>query len=214
MMPETITITVDGETIETTEGTSVLTAALQAGICIPNLCFLPETPATGACRVCLVEVERNGRTKMTASCTLDAKDGMIIHAHSENVVRARRNIVELLLAEVPDSEVIQTLAERLEIDEVRFPEREGDCILCGRCVAACAVIAGTGTKGFVGRGTERHIALPFYNDKYCQKCDECNDRCPLDIASVSKRGKPGGVCGSELSNNDECPEICEDCVLG
>ncbi len=61
-MAETITITVDGETVETTAGTSVLEAALNAGICIPNLCFLPETTPTGACRVCLVEVERHGRT--------------------------------------------------------------------------------------------------------------------------------------------------------
>ncbi len=150
---------------------------------------------------------------MTASCTLEAKEGMVIHAHSDNVIRARRNVVELLLAEVPDSPVIQALAERLEVDEVRYPEHEADCILCGRCVAACASIAGTGTKGFIGRGNNRHIGLPFYDDKHCQKCDECKDRCPMDIAPVSKRGRPGGVCGSELSKNDGIPEICEDCPL-
>jgi len=212
-MSETITLTIDGETIETTAGTSVLTAALQAGICIPNLCYLPGAKPVGACRVCLVEVESHGRTKMTASCTLLAKEGMVIHAHSEDVLRARRNIVELLLAEVPDSEVIQHLAERLEVDEIRYPPREEDCILCGRCVTACAEIAQTGAKGFIGRGNGRHIGLPFYQDVYCQKCDECNERCPLEIDPVSKRGKPGGVCGSELSKNGEIPEICEDCML-
>ena len=212
-MAETMTLTIDGETVETTEGTSVLAAALEAGICIPNLCLLPGAEPIGACRVCLVEVERNGRTKMTASCTLDAKEGMVIHAHSDNVLRARRNMVELLLAEVPESPVIQTLAERLEVDEVRYTEREEDCILCGRCVAACAFVAGAGTKGFIGRGHQRHIGLPFYNEKYCQKCDECHERCPLEIEPVSKRGKPGGVCGSELSKNDEIPEICADCLL-
>ena len=212
-MSEMVTITVDGRDVETAEGKSVLAAALEAGICIPNLCDLPETPPTGACRVCLVEIERHGRTKMTASCTLEAKQGMVIHAHSDNVLRARHNVVELLLAEVPESPVLQALAERLGVDEVRYPEREEDCILCGRCVAACATIAGTGAKGFIGRGNKRHIGLPLYDEKYCQKCDECNDRCPLDIAPVSKRGKPGGVCGSELSKNDEIPELCEDCPL-
>jgi bidirectional [NiFe] hydrogenase diaphorase subunit len=212
-MCETVTITIDGETVETTEGASVLAAALEAGICIPNLCYLPETPPTGACRVCLVEIEKNGRTKMTASCTLEAKEGMVIHAHSENVTRARRNIVELLLAEASESPVIQALAERLEVDEVRYPEHEEDCVLCGRCVAACASIAKTGAKGFLGRGSKRQIGLPLHDDKYCQKCDECKDRCPIDIAPVSKRGKPGGVCGSELSVNDEIPEMCEDCPL-
>ena len=213
-MAETVTITVDDEEIETTEGASVLAAALEAGICIPNLCYLPETSPTGACRVCVVEVERHGRTKMTAACTLEASDGMVIHAHSENVLRARRNVVEILLAEVPDSDVLQNLAERLEVDEVRYPEREGECVMCGRCVAACADVAGTGAKGFIGRGRERHIGLPFYNEKYCQKCDECNERCPLEIDPVSKRGKPGGVCGSVLSKNEEIPEVCEDCPLG
>ena len=213
-MAEMVTITIDDETIEASTEKSVLDAALEAGICIPNLCYLPETPATGACRVCLVEVERNGRTKMTASCTLEPQEGMVIHAHSDNVLRVRRNMVELLLAEVPESDVLQTLAERLEVDDVRYPERDEDCILCGRCVAACAVVAGTGAKGFIGRGNRRHIGLPLYDEKYCQKCDECNERCPLDIAPVSKRGKPGGVCGSELSKNDEIPEICEDCILG
>ena len=212
-MSETVTITIDDETVETTAGTSVLAAALEAGICIPNLCYMPETPPTGACRICLVEVERNGRTTMTASRTPEDQEGMSVTATSENVLRARRNIIELLLAEVPDSEVLQTLAERLEVDEVRYPEREEDCILCGRCVAACAFVAGTGAKGAIGRGKDRHIGLPFYQDKYCQKCDECNERCPLEIARVSKIGKPGGVCGSELSKNDEMPEICEDGVL-
>jgi len=213
-MPETVTITVDGEAIETEEGTSVLQAALQAGICIPNLCFLPDAKPTGACRVCLVEVEKNGRTKMTASCTLEAKDGMVIHAHSEDVLRARRNVVELLLAENTESDVLQSLAERLEIGEVRYPERDKDCILCGRCVVACQEIAAEGNKGFIGRGVHRHIGLAFYKDEYCAHCYECRKRCPLEVAPSSKnRRDVCGVCGSELSINDEIPEPCEDCVL-
>ena len=212
-MAGVVTLTIDGQQVETPQGSTVLEAALQAGICIPNLCYLPGLPPTGACRLCLVEVEKNGRRKMTASCTLEAKEGMVIHAHSEDVLRARRNIIELLLAEAPESAVLQTLAERLEVFEVRYPERDADCILCGRCVAACAEISKTGAKGFIGRGDERHIGLPFYQEKYCQKCDECNDRCPLEISTQSRRGDPCGVCGSELSTNDEIPEICEDCEL-
>ncbi len=212
-MSEMVTITVDDETVETPEGTSVLAAALEAGICIPNLCYLPETTPTGACRVCLVEVERHGQTKMMASCTLDAEEGMVIHAHSDNVTRARRNIVELLLAEAPESAVLQALAERIEMDEVRYPERDKDCVLCGRCVTACAEIAAEGALGFIGRGADRHTGLPFYNEEYCSQCNECKDRCPVDITPQSSTGDPCGVCGSELSNNDEIPEVCEDCPL-
>lgn len=212
-MPKTVTLTIDGQTVEVPEGTNVLSAVLDAGICIPNLCYIPETKPTGSCRVCLVELELNGRTQMTSACTLEATEGMVIHAHSKDVLRVRRNIVELLLAEASESPVLQALAERFELDGVRYPERERDCILCGRCVAACADIAGTGAKGLIGRGLGRHVGLPFYNQKFCQQCGECDDRCPLDIAPVSQRGKPGGVCGSELSKNDSIPEICQECVL-
>ncbi len=212
-MSESITITIDGEMVEAEEGTNVLQAALQAGICIPNLCFLPDLTSIGACRVCIVELEQHGRTKMTASCTLAAKDGMVVTTNSEAVKRARRNIVELLLAEAPESETLQTLADRLEVEEVRYEERDAECVLCGRCVTACAEIAGEGTKGFIGRGIGRHIGLPFYKDEYCKKCFECQDRCPLEIPAHSRRG-PCGVCGSELSKNEELiPEICESCVL-
>jgi len=213
-MAESVTITVDGQAIETPEGSNVLDAALRAGICIPNLCYLPDGKPTGACRVCVVELESHGRTKMTAACTLEAKAGMVIHAHSENVLRARRNIVELLLGEAPESEVLQTLGERLGIEEVRYPSHDKDCILCGRCVAACAYIAKTGSKGLIGRGTQRHVGLPFYKQEYCQRCHECEERCPLAIPPSARRGEACGVCGSELSKNDDIPEICEDCVLG
>lgn len=213
-MAEPVTIIVDDVAIETIEGANVLEVALAAGICIPNLCHLPEVTPSGACRVCIVEVERNGRTKMTAACTLEARDGMIVRAHSEDVARARRNIVELLLAEAPESPVLQALAERLAVHEVRFPERDRDCILCGRCVAACAEIAKEGALGMIGRGVHRHKGLPFYKEEYCSQCNECHDRCPLEIAPAGRTGERCGVCGSELSVNEFIPEICEDCVLG
>jgi NADH dehydrogenase/NADH:ubiquinone oxidoreductase subunit G len=208
-----VTLTIDEQTVEAPEGTSVLTAALDAGICIPNLCVLPATKPTGACRICLVEVEKSGRTKMTAACSLEVKEGMVIHAHSEDVMRARRNVLELLLADAPQSAVLQTLADRLEVDEVRYPERDLDCVLCGRCVVACAEIAETGSKGFIGCGKARHIGLPFYKEEYCDQCYECTDRCVIELSVAGRRGDPCGVCGSELSKNEEIPEICEECVL-
>lgn len=208
-----VSLTIDDQLVETEEGTKVLRAALDAGVCIPNLCSMPEVTPSGVCRVCIVEVERNGRTKMTASCTLEAREGMVIHAHSDDVIRVRRNVVELLLAEASDSEVLQTLAERLEVGEPRFPDREGECVLCGRCVAACAEIAKEGTLGFIGRGVGRHTGLPFYKEEFCTQCNECKDRCPIEIPPDGRSGEACGVCGSELSNNEEIPEICEECEL-
>jgi NADH dehydrogenase/NADH:ubiquinone oxidoreductase subunit G len=212
-MCEEVTLTIDGETVEVAADKSVLEAALLADVCIPNLCFLPDAHANGACRVCLVEVERHGRRKMTASCTLEVREGMIIHTDTDDVKRARRNIVELLLAEAPESEVLQHLAERLEVGEVRYPERDKECMLCGRCVAACADVAKEGTLGFIGRGTQRHVGLPFYNEEYCVHCDECKARCPVELSPSGRRGQNFGVCGTELSMNEEIPDICESCVL-
>ena len=82
-MPKMVTITVDGATIQTPEGTSVLDAALEAGICIPNLCHMPGVSPIGACRVCIVEVVEGDRRKMTASCTLEAREGLVVEAHSD-----------------------------------------------------------------------------------------------------------------------------------
>ncbi len=212
-MSDMVTLTIDEQEIEVVQGTTVLQAALANEICIPNLCYVPGAKPVGACRICLVEVEHHGRMKMTASCTLEAKNGMVVHAHSENVERARKNLAELLLAEAPESQVIQKLAERLGVYETRYPERDNDCVVCGRCVAACADIAKTGAKGFIGRGEERHVGLPFYKEEYCQSCGECKERCPIDIVVESRRGDPCGVCGSELSKNEEIPELCESCIL-
>ena len=75
-MPKTVTITVDGATIQTPEGSNVLEAALEVGICIPNMCHMPGVTPIGACRVCIVEVVERGRRKMTASCTLEATGGL------------------------------------------------------------------------------------------------------------------------------------------
>ena len=123
-MAKMVTITVDGTMIETTEGANVLEAALEMGICIPNLCHLPGVTPIGACRVCIAEVVDGGRRKMTAACTLEAREGLVVEAHSEAAVRARRNIVELLLAEAPNSRAIQDLAARVGRHPLSLPDAD------------------------------------------------------------------------------------------
>ncbi len=137
-MRKMVTITVDGATIRAPEGTSVLDAALEAGICIPNLCHMPDVSPIGACRVCIVEVVENGRRKMTASCTLEAREGMVVEAHSEAVLRARRNIVELILAEAPNSRAIQDLAARVGVTPLALPDAQQRpaCSAAGACGSA------------------------------------------------------------------------------
>ena len=217
-MKKMVTITVDGARIETPEGMSVLEAALEAGVCIPNLCYIPSVTPLGACRVCIVEVVQNGRSKMTASCTLEAIEGMVIRAHSEAIIRARRNIVELLLAEAPNSRAIQDLAARVGVTRVSYPMRNNSCVLCGRCVRVCDEVWQSKSLGFVGRGRNRHVALPFNKrPEFCKRCNACIDLCPMTITPCpGPMEEPAvcGLCGSQLSMAEDTPDTCVWCELG
>lgn len=217
-MPNMVTITIDGAHIQTPEGTSVLDAALEAGICIPNLCHLTGVEPIGACRVCLVEVVEDGRRRMTASCTLEAKEGLVIEAHSEAVLRARRNVVELLLAEAPNSRAIQDLAVRVGVKASRYPMRTGTCVLCERCVRVCDEIWQSKSLGFVGRGAERHVALPFYKrPDLCKRCNNCIEVCPMTVTPCSgplSEPKICGLCESQLTMVKNIPDTCVWCELG
>jgi NADH dehydrogenase/NADH:ubiquinone oxidoreductase subunit G len=217
-MPELVTITVDGAKVRTPRGSSVLEVALEAGVCIPNLCHMPGIHALGACRVCVVEVAKNGRGRMTASCTLEAEEGMVVNAHTESVVRARRNIVELLLAEAPNSRAIQDLAVRVGVTRVRYPMRNEPCVLCGRCVRVCDEIWQSKSLGFVGRGRDRHVALPFNTrPQFCKRCNTCVGVCPMTTTPCPGPQKAPGVCGlcvSQVSMVEGIPDTCVWCELG
>ncbi len=217
-MPKMVTMTVDGATIRTPEGTSVLEAALEAGICIPNLCHIPGVTPIGACRVCIVEVVQGDRRKMTASCTLEAREGLVVDAHSEAVMRARRNIVELLLAEAPNSRAIQDLAARVGVTQSRYPMRNNDCVLCGKCVRMCDEVWQSKSLGFVGRGRERRVALPFNErPETCKHCNACIDVCPMTITPCpGPMSEPGvcGLCESQTTMVDGMEDTCVWCELG
>jgi bidirectional [NiFe] hydrogenase diaphorase subunit len=219
-MPEYVTLTVDGARIRVPEGTSVLDAALDHGICIPHLCHMRGVLPNGVCRVCLVEVRRNGRSKITTSCTLEAKDGMVIRAHTEKILRLRRNVAELLVAEAPNSRAIQDLAVRCGVTEVRYPFHHASCVLCGRCVRVCTEVWQSGSLGMVGRGKDRHVALPFdERPEYCKRCWSCREVCPMTIAPCDGPMLPGeeylcGKCASQLTMIEQSPDSCVWCRLG
>jgi len=201
-------------------GTSVLDAALDYGICIPHLCHVRSLTPIGACRICIVEVVKHGRSKVTASCTLEVEEGMEIIAHSEKIEKARKNIAEMLVAEAPNSRAIQDIATRCGVKKVRYPFRRKTCVLCGRCVRACSEIWQSDSLGFVGRGNERHVALPFYErPEFCKRCNACIDLCPMTITPCPGPMKKGeealcGLCESQLSMSKEFEDSCVDCRLG
>ncbi len=219
-MSEYITLTIDGAKVSAPKSSSVLDAALDYGICIPHLCHLRGITPIGACRLCIVEVVKNGKSEVTASCTLEVEEGMVILAHTEKILRARKNIAELLVAQAPNSRAIQDVALRCGVKKVRYPFRNENCVLCGRCVRACSEIWQSNSLGFVGRGIERHVALPFdKRPEFCKRCNACIDVCPMTITPCDGPMKKGeeylcGLCESQLSMAEETVDTCVDCRLG
>jgi len=219
-MSEYVTLRINGSKISVPKTTTVLDAALEYGICIPHLCHRKDITPIGACRLCIVEVIKNGRSKVTTSCTLEVEEGMVIQAHSEKILKARRNIAEMLVAEAPNSRAIQDIALRCGVKNVRYPFRNKNCVLCGRCVRACTEIWQSRSLGFVGRGPDRHVALPFdKRPEFCKRCNACVDLCPMTLIPCTGARDKGnesycGLCEGQLQITEELTDSCVDCGLG
>ncbi|MFC1594773.1 4Fe-4S dicluster domain-containing protein, partial [Candidatus Omnitrophota bacterium] len=115
---------------------------------------------------------------------------------------------------------VQDVAARCGVKEVRYPFRHKDCVLCGRCVRVCSEIWQSRSLGFVGRGNERHVRLPFdKRPEFCKQCNYCIDVCPMTITPCPGPMKEGnealcGLCGSQLSMSEGIEDSCVDCRLG
>jgi bidirectional [NiFe] hydrogenase diaphorase subunit len=219
-MQQRVKVNIDGAIIQAARGTSVLDAAIEFGICIPHLCHVPNLSDIGACRLCIVEHVVNGRSKVTASCTLNVEEGMVIRTSTDRIRKLRRNIAELLVAEAPNSRAIQDVAARCGVKEVRYPFHNKNCVLCGRCVRVCTEVWRAKAIGFVGRGKERHIDFPFgVRPEFCKHCENCVQVCPMTVTPCGGPMKPGqeklcNNCESQLMTNEKSPNSCVWCRLG
>jgi len=213
-MLQYVNVNIDGAIIRATKGTSVLDTALEYGICIPHLCHVSGLSDIGACRLCIVEHVVDGRSKITASCTLFVEEGMVIKSNTDRIRKLRRNLVELLVAQAPNSRATQDLAVRCGVKEVRYPFRNEDCVLCGRCVRVCTEVWQARAIGFIGRGKERHVDFPFGVRR-----ENCIQLCPMTIPPCDGPMKLGeerlcGQCESQLIIADETVGSCVWCKLG
>jgi len=219
-MIQQVTINIDGMNISSGKGSSVLDAALGHGICIPHLCRVPYIEDIGACRLCIVEHIKDGRSKITTSCTLLVQEGMVILSNTDKVRRLRHNIAELLVSEAPNSRAIQDVAVRCGVKEVRYPFRNNDCVLCGRCVRACTGKFGVKALGFVGRGKDRRVESPFdLRSELCNECGRCLDLCPMGMTPCDGPMHPGeerlcGRCEPKMLFAEETPGFCISCDMG
>jgi coenzyme F420 hydrogenase subunit beta len=156
-----ITLTINGLLVSVEKGSTILEAAQFLGFPIPTLCHMEGLSPYGACRLCVVEIGEKPNTKLVSSCTYPVEEGMQVRTASARVVRARKMILELLLASCPQSKVIQDLASQHEVRQQRFRQEYEDCILCGLCVRMCEEQMMAKAIGFRGRGERRSIGTPF-----------------------------------------------------
>lgn len=211
-----VTLTIDGRKVEAAAGSTVLDAALGAGIEIPNLCYLKGMKGIGACRLCLVEIE-GMKAPMTA-CTARVKEGMVVNTTNEQIEEIRRYVIDLILSMHPLDCMtctkagvcdLQRYAYEFEIKESSFTRKkfgfspdEGNpfikrdpdyCILCARCVRVCKE-QGTSVLDFYGRGVGSKVTTAQdspLQEAGCTFCGSCIDACPVNAILEADRWRRG-----------------------
>ena len=178
-----ILLQIDGKEVRATKGMTLLEAAQSVDIFIPTLCHHEKLEPFGGCRICTVEVEAKGWTKLVASCVYPVEDNLIVRTRSEKV---RKMILELLLAHAPDAFELKRLAKEYGADKDRFEKESSFCIHCGLCVRYCAEIKQKHAVGFIDRGTRKEICfIPEIAAKECWKCKECFPLCPTEALQAA-----------------------------
>ena len=199
-----VNVTIDGVSVQVPSNYTVLEAAKKAGVKIPTLCYLKDVNEVGACRVCLVEVEK--ARALAAACVMPVSEGMVVHTNSKKVRDTRKATLEMILSDhnrdclscIRNQNCeLQTLAEEYGIRKVTFEGekspsvfddksfsivRDGSkCIKCGRCVSACKK-QGIGVLSFLNRGFSTSVG-PAYDismaDAPCIYCGQCIVACPV-----------------------------------
>lgn len=199
-----VTLKIDGRTVQAEAGMTVLEASLKEGIKIPTLCNLKDINNIGACRMCLVEDAKSG--KLQASCVLPVSEGLEIRTASPKVLEARRAVLELILSDHDRSCLtckrnqtceLQALANEMNVTDIEFQgthivktidelspsvvRDNNKCILCRRCVAACAKTQGVCAIGVQNRGFKSEIGSEFgksLGEVACINCGQCIAACP------------------------------------
>lgn len=187
-MANQVKITVDGKEMKAPEGSFLLDVLHAKNIFVPSLCHHEKIKPYHVCRVCIVEVEENGRRKVMTSCNMKVREGLTVHTTSEKLVRERKMLMELMLARSSKTPEIIALAKRLGVEETRFPKEDNGCILCGQCIKACEEVVGVSAIGFSSRGPDRKVSAPFDCEaERCIGCGSCVYVCPTNFIKMEEK---------------------------
>ncbi|TCK21294.1 formate dehydrogenase subunit alpha [Pseudonocardia endophytica] len=203
----TTTVVIDGVPVSVPQGTSVMRAAVEAGVPVPKLCASDNLEAYGSCRLCVVEID--GRRGTPASCTTPVEEGMRVTTQSARLAKLRTGVMELYISDHPldcltcsangDCE-LQDMAGTVGLRQVRYDEHGANhadapkdtsnpyfdfdgskCISCARCVRACDEVQGTLALTLDGRGFDTKItagAGESFLESDCVSCGACVQACP------------------------------------
>ena len=233
------TMTINGTTLTFDPGQTILTVAREAGISLPTLCDYKDTIPTGACRICVVEVE--GARTLLPACATQAAQGMVVQTESPRVVEARKTVIELLLAsgnhqclvcEANGECELQALAYRYQVTTPDFanpPDTPyyyednnsmivrdfSKCVMCGRCVRACNERQVNQAIATGYRGAHNKIVAcgdyPYINSD-CVFCGECVQSCPVG-ALLDKQARFKGRPWERTQVRTTCPYCGVGCQL-
>lgn len=231
-----IKVNINDQIVEVEAGTTVLDAALKAGVNIPTLCHHPKLHPYGACRLCLVEVQ--GARTLLPSCTTPATDNMIVLTDTERVKKSRRFVLSMLFSErnhfcmycqATDGDCdLQNAAYAegmthwtftppylpfaVDASHPYFVLDNNRCILCRRCVRACGELVGNYTLGFEERGSSSFLVaddgVPL-GKSTCISCGNCVQFCPTG-ALIDRHSAYQG----RLTDLQHIESVCIDCSLG